>query len=340
MMGRRAKPRHHVTRAAATLGLCCLAFCAKAEEMTRAGAWMTGVNLSGGELNPGKAHLNFDYTYPTLQEIDYFVGKGLKTFRIPVLSERLFGGADGSGKPVTQDWLLLMKLIDHAAQKHARIIVDFHQYGTMPSGLVGRNEQATQDFVDAWTEVAQRLKEKPNVIFGLMNEPHEQSATEWLGGANAAIAAIRAAGARQLILVPGSYWTGAHSWTTTDNASVMLGVVDPAHNFAYEVHQYLDSDSSGTHPDVVQGAGSTRLLNFTKWAREHHARGFLGEFGFTKAPDGLKEGGDLVAYMKNNRDVWAGWTYWAAGPWWGNYMFSLEYDQHQDKPQLRVINEK
>jgi hypothetical protein len=22
--------------------------------------------------------------------------------------------------------------------------------------------------------------------------------------------------------------------------------------------------------------------------------------------------------------VWNGWTWWAAGPWWGNYIFSVE----------------
>ena len=61
-----------------------------------------------------------------------------------------------------------------------------------------------------------------------MNEPHEQSASAWLGSANAAIAAIRNAGAMQEILVPGSYWDGAWSWTTTDNATVIgTGVQEP-----------------------------------------------------------------------------------------------------------------
>ena len=60
-----------------------------------------------------------------------------------------------------------------------------------------------------------------------MNEPHDQSASAWLGSANAAIAAIRNAGAMQEILVPGSYWDGAGSWTTTDNATVIgTGVQD------------------------------------------------------------------------------------------------------------------
>jgi len=31
-----------------------------------------------------------------------------------------------------------------------------------------------------------------------------------------------------------------------------------------------------------------------------------------------------LSYMASNSDVWVGWTWWAAGPWWGSYMFSVE----------------
>jgi endoglucanase len=36
--------------------------------------------------------------------------------------------------------------------------------------------------------------------------------------------------------------------------------------------------------------------------------------------------------------VWQGWTWWAAGPWWGGYMFSIEpTNGTTDKPQMKVI---
>jgi len=99
----------------------------------RGTGWMRGVNLSGAELNSSKTRLNFDYIYPTTAEIDYFVGKGLTTFRIPVLSDRLLGPSREGPRPLTRDWIALLRLIDHAARSHARVIVDFHQYGAMPS---------------------------------------------------------------------------------------------------------------------------------------------------------------------------------------------------------------
>ncbi|ATQ67081.1 MULTISPECIES: glycoside hydrolase family 5 protein [Methylosinus] len=298
-----------------------------------------GVNISGAELNPGKDKRNFDYVFPTRAQIDHFVAAGIRMFRIPVLADRLLGAA-APGGATTEDWRLLQELIDHANDVGATIIVDFHQYGRMRSGLIGRDGAATRDFAAAWGETARRLKRHRNVIFGLMNEPHEQSAAEWLTGANAAIAAIRASGARQLILAPGSYWTGAHSWTTTDNAAVMKGIVDPQKNFAYEAHQYLDRDSSGTKPEVVAGAGASRLAAFTEWARANGARAFLGEFGFAATREALAEGAALVRYMKQNPDVWIGGAYWAAGQWWGDYMFSIEPKDHRDRPQLDVLRER
>jgi endoglucanase len=301
-------------------------------------AWMTGVNLSGAELNAKKSRINFDYVFPTIKEIEYFRAKGFRYFRLPVLMQRLFhfeGGVPDTTP--TTDWKQFVALIDKAAGADAVIIVDFHQFGRTQSGLIGRDAAATQEFVAAWAETAKRLKDKPNVIFNLMNEPHEQTAEEWLPAANAAIAAIRQAGAKQLLLVPGSSWTGAHSWTTSANARVMTGVVDPANNFAYDVHQYLDSNSSGTSPDAVPGSGSERLKAFTEWARQNHAHGFLGEFGFSSAEPALREGAALIKYMSDNRDVWIGWTYWAAGPWWGDYMYSVEPKNGADRPQLDVL---
>ncbi len=322
---------------AALVAIACLSVSpAISEESTT--TWMTGINVSGAELNAKKSRINFDYVFPSIKEIEYFRGKGFRYFRIPVLMHRLFQFDAGQiNSTPTTDWKLLVALIDKASTLDAVVIVDFHQFGRTQSGLIGRDAAATEEFVAAWSETAKLLKDRSNVIFNLMNEPHEQTAEEWLPAANAAIAAIRQAGAKQLLLVPGSHWTGAHSWTKTDNARVMSGVVDPAQNFAYDVHQYLDADSSGTSPKEVAGSGSERLKAFSEWARQNHAHGFLGEFGFSSSEAGLREGAALLKYMSDNRDVWIGWTYWAAGPWWGDYMYSVEPKSGIDRPQLDIL---
>src|SRR3954453_21247561 len=145
----------------------------------------------------------------------------------------------------------------------------------------------------------------PPSFSGLMNEPHEQSASVWLGSANAAIAAIRAAGASQEILVPGSYWDGAWTWTTSDNAAVIgTGVQDPAHNFAFEVHQYLDADGSGTHAGVVSAEiGVERLTAITQWAEATSNHLFLGEVGVATDQTSLTALDRMLSYMHQHTDV-------------------------------------
>jgi len=51
-------------------------------------------------------------------------------------------------------------------------------------------------------------------------------------------------------------------------------------------------------------------------------------------PIGQQALSDILESMERDRDVWLGWTWWAAGAWWGNYMFSLEPKDGKDKPQM------
>ena len=47
-------------------------------------------------------------------------------------------------------------------------------------------------------------------------------------------------------------------------------IVDPANNFAYDVHQYLDSDGSGTSATIFNDdptIGVQRLTAFTNWLK-------------------------------------------------------------------------
>ena len=178
------------------------------------------------------------------------------------------------------------------------------------------------------------------VNFGLMNEPHSMSTEAWLSAANAAIAAIRATGAQQLILVPGNAWTGAHSWAQnwygTPNAQVMDGIVDSGANFAHELHQYFDGDFSGTSACCSSGVGQAQLSGVTDWLRARGKRGFLGEFAGGNSPACRTAIDSALTYLHANNDVWLGWSWWAAGPQWGEYIFTLQPSSNppQDRPQM------
>ena len=303
-------------------------------------SFLLGVNLAGAEFGtnvPGV--FGTDYIYPTHAEIDYYASKGLDVIRLPFLWERLqrteLGPLDDAELARLDD------IVNYATSKGLKIEIEPHNYGYGFGALIGSAQTPTSSFADLWGKLAVHYKSNPDVIFGLMNEPHDQSATVWLSSANAAIAAIRSAGAMQEILVPGSYWDGAWTWTTTDNAAVVgTGIQDPAHNFAFEVHQYLDADGSGRHPGVVSTAiGVERVTAITQWAETTGNHLFLGEVGVSTDQASLTALDNMLTYIQQHTNVWQGVTYWAGGPWWGNYMFSIEPQNGVDKPQMNILVE-
>jgi endoglucanase len=119
----------------------------------------------------------------------------------------------------------------------------------------------------------------------------------------------------------------------------MLKISDPSDHSVFEVHQYFDGDFTGTHGDCQSvNIGITTLKPFTQWARKHRKRGFLGEFGVGSNQTCLDALDRVLKFMTANDDVWIGWTYWAAGPWWPkDHFMSVEPVDGMDRPQMSVL---
>ena len=180
--------------------------------------------------------------------------------------------------------------------------------------------------------MAKLYKNNNRVIFDTNNEFHDMAGSLVAQLNQAAIDGVRAAGATsQYITVEGNAYTGAWTWTTatgTDgktNADTMGSLKDPQHKLIYQMHQYLDSDGSGTSTTCVSKTiGSERLVAATNWLRQNKKIGMIGEFAGAVndvCEDAVK---DMLAYIAKNSDVWSGALWWSAGPWWGDYMFSVE----------------
>ena len=140
----------------------------------------------------------------------------------------------------------------------------------------------------------------------------------------AAIDGIRASGAKtQYIFIEGNSYTGAWKWTTENDN--LKALTDPQDKLVYQMHQYLDSDGSGTSADCVsETIGKERLQSATQWLKENEKKGFLGEFagGVNQQCQAAVKG--MLDFMEGNSEVWMGAEWWAAGPWWGDYMYNLE----------------
>jgi endoglucanase len=70
------------------------------------------------------------------------------------------------------------------------------------------------------------------------------------------------------------------------------------------MHQYLDTDGSGTHDACVSSTvGSERLVAATEWLRENGKKGFIGEFAAGTNDECQAAVTDMLEYMVANNDV-------------------------------------
>lgn len=304
--------------------------------------WIRGVSLAGAEFADARLPgiYGTDYIYPTVESVAYFRAKGMNLVRLPFLWERLQPEKRG---PFNADELARLEgFVEAVSATGVLVLLDPHNYARYRGELIGSAAVTNADFADLWTRLAVLFKGNDKVLFGLMNEPHTMPTEQWIAAANAALAAIRSAGAENLVTVPGNAWSGAHSWSKdwygTPNATAMKDIVDPGHRMFIEVHQYLDDDSSASSATCVSATiGSERLRGFTDWLRRNNQRALLGEFAGAANATCEAALADMLRYVAANADVWAGWVWWAAGPWWGPDMFSIEPEGRVDMPQMKVL---
>jgi endoglucanase len=284
----------------------------------------TGVNIAGAEFGEGSLPGTFgsNYRYPMPEEVTYFVGKGMNTFRLPFRWERLqrtqFEALHGLGAGPTGELDRIDAFVNQATGLGGYVILEPHNFAryfpsgggdfqTSPNGRLG-NDISDAAFADFWGKVADHYKDNDRVIFNLMNEPTAIDTDDWVSAANAAIAAIRATGAKNQIQVPGNRWTGAWTWTNSggfvngismgrSNADALLDIVDPGDNFVVEVHQYMDFNGSGQNESINNNdpnTGVQRITAFTNWLRTNGLKGFLGEFAVPNSLIGAGVGDETI----------------------------------------------
>ena len=324
------------------LALCCSSVVyVSPAQADNSGMNLIGVNISGGEFNPlyVPGIYNTNYVYPSQSEINYFASKGMTVIRVPFSWERMQPTVNGALD--TAELARLDAVVNMCTAKGMSTVLDPHNYGAYRNITVGvPGGHPNTMFADFWKKMAAHYLNNPKVILGLMNEPigPSMTAATWLASAQAAINAIRQTGSKHLILVPSTYWDHPKDFVQV-NAATMINITDPGNNYAYEVHQYLDYDGSGTHTDYLSVTDSVATLSsFTAWCRANHRTAFLGELGVTTAPGALADLSAMMQYMHANKDVWSGFTYWTAGAWYPtNYIFSCNPINGVDTEQMKTL---
>ncbi|PLN84565.1 endoglucanase II [Aspergillus taichungensis] len=291
----------------------------------RAGAlqWL-GTNESGAEFGedtiPGE--YGTEYIFPDPATIKTLVGKGMNIFRVQFLMERLV--PEKMTGTYDEAYLKnLTEVINGITDQGVHAILDPHNYGRYNGEII----TATADFQTFWENLAGKFKGNELVVFDTNNEYHEMDQELVLNLNQAAIDGIRASGAtKQWIFAEGNSWSGAWTWVeVNDNLKALK---DPSDKLVYEMHQYLDADGSGTSETCVsETIGTERLQAATEWLRENNKVGVIGEFAGGVNDVCKKALTGFLDTLVENEEVWKGAIWWAAGPWWADYMFNMEPEQ-------------
>lgn len=302
---------------------------------------LRGVNIAGAEFNSGKLPgvLNKDYLYPDNRDLDYAVAVGANVIRLPFRWERL--QPELMGKFDAFELGNLTRVVKAANSRNLCVILDVHNYGEFGKYPIGSNEVPVTAFHDLWRRLAAKFTDPDNTIFGLMNEPAKMPIALWATTAQSTILEIRKENSRNIILAPAGRWSGAHEWFKkfdgVSNAEAFSKLNDPEQRTWIELHQYADTYFSGTEKTCINPDRFKKIFTpIAAWAQSSNIKFFLGEFGVPQSENCLAGLTEILEQVADT-SVWSGWTYWAAGRWWGDYPMSIQPKDGVEPPQVRIL---
>ena len=206
-------------------------------------------------------------------------------------------------------------------------MVQPHNYGRFYDKVI----TDVSAFKTWWYNVAKLYKDNNKVVFDINNEFHTMEQQLVFDLNQAGINGIREAGATSQWITPeGNSWSGtldvdpppsfssiplsarliltrlgAWTWVSSGNAASLGSLKDPQNKLIFQMHQYLDSDGSGTSANCVSSTiFQERLVAATNWLKQNKKLGVLGEFAGgnnQQCIDALIGG---LKYLKANKDVW------------------------------------
>ncbi|KAK4575074.1 Endoglucanase EG-II [Recurvomyces mirabilis] len=299
------------------------------------GCGTDGTCTTSGVDPPGTAGIN---------QIKHFVtDDGLNAFRLPVgwqyLVNNQLGGTLNSANLANYDSLMQGCLNSGAAM----CILDVHNYARWNGQVIGQGGPTNAQFASLWSQLATKYKSNSKVAFGVMNEPHDLTIGTWATSVQAAVTAIRQAGATsQKILLPGTDYTSAANFIDNGSAAALMKVTNidgSTTNLIFDVHRYLDSDNSGTHAQCTTNNVAT-FTTLGNYLRTNKRQAMLTETG-----GGASDSSCLTMVcqeldtLNTYSDVFLGWTGWSAGMFDTSYVLTetptLSGSTYTDQPLVK-----
>ncbi|KAH7081957.1 glycoside hydrolase superfamily [Paraphoma chrysanthemicola] len=282
-----------------------------------------GVNIPGLEFridtNGAVSCAGCQPTYPSLDNLDSWLGLNATLIRIPVGWNYLQPNKFPTNALDPTIMGHLDELVQHITFNQKRkvyVVIDIHNYARYNKVIVGQEKARpfNYDLGVLWQLLAEHYKNNSQVMFGLMNEPHDLDIKIWAQTVQFVINQIRQVTTAQYILVPGTSWQALVGWTTESQNALSI-VTDPAGKIYYDVHQYFDGN--GGNNGYCNDFNSTFRNDFRDFAsamRSTRSKAILSEFGGNSTDLKCRTTvNDMLLFLENNADAFAGWTAWGTG---------------------------
>ncbi|KAF2995149.1 hypothetical protein E8E14_004290 [Neopestalotiopsis sp. 37M] len=257
--------------------------------------------------------------------MNHFVGEGMNLMRIPTswqfLVNNQLGGNLDDGNLSKYD-----QLVQACLSTRAHCMIDIHNFARWNGGIIGQGGPSDDQFVSLWTQLASKYATNDNIVFEIMNEPHDLDIDLWAQTCQKVVTAIRNAGATsQMILLPGTNFDSAATLVSSGSAGKMMAITNPdgsTNGLVLDIHKYLDEDNSGTHQECVTD-NIDAFTELAQYLRSNGRQGLVSESGASSDASCLTNFCSQNAFINQNSDVFVGFVAWAAGSFSTSYVLSL-----------------
>ncbi|KAI9730433.1 MAG: hypothetical protein M1834_005943 [Cirrosporium novae-zelandiae] len=297
------------------------------------GSNIAGFEFCGGDCTQG--YISASAAYPPLTQyngpdgagqISHFVADdNMNIFRLPVSWQYLANDIYG-GLPDSTQLTKYNALVQACLATGATCLIDIHNYARWNGGIIGQSGGPTSaQFAAFWGALAAKYNNTANVAFGIMNEPHDLTLSTWASTVQAAVTAIRQAGATtQIITLPGTDYQSAGSFVSDGSLDALKTISNldgTTTNLVFDLHKYLDSDGSGTSSTCTTNNAAI-FSGLATMLRNIRRQAIVSETGAGNNANCVTLFNQELAVLNQNPDVYLGYIGWAAGSFDSNYTLS------------------
>lgn len=250
---------------------------------------------------------------------------GMNMFRLPVSWQFLANNQPGAALDA-KNLGRYDQVMQACLATGAYCMIDIHNFARWDGKIIGQGGPSDDDFAGLWRQLATKYAANDKIVFELMNEPHDLDVAAWARTCQAAVTAIRQAGAtKQMILLPGTNFDSAATLVSSGSADALMAIRNPdgtTDGLLLDIHKYLDVDNSGTHKECTTD-NRDAFAEVAAYLRKVGRKGLVSETGASL------DGSCMTAFcaqntlINENSDVLVGVVGWAAGSFPTSYVLSM-----------------